>query len=229
MQNIDISTTYLTIKAKIAAAELAYGRPAGSVQLLAVSKKQPVEKIQILAHLGQQDFGESYVQEALVKIAALSDLALTWHFIGPIQSNKTKAIAQHFHWVHSVDRISIAQRLSRQRSQELPPLNICLQANMSAESRKSGFRPDQIIAAVDAVRQLPNLTLRGLMVIPAPSVDFAVQRQMFAQAYDLYQSMQRSLPHLDTLSMGMSGDLDAAIAEHSGWVRIGTALFGRRE
>jgi len=229
MQSIDISTTYLTVKRQIAAAEATYARAPGSVQLLAVSKKQPLEKIHALAKLGQRDFGESYVQEALLKINALSDLAITWHFIGPIQSNKTKAIAQHFHWVHSVHRLAIAQRLSRQRSPELPPLNICLQANISAEASKSGFPPEQILSAAKNIHTLPNLTLRGLMVIPAAVTDINAQRQQFRQAKTLYQALQNTCPGIDTLSMGMSADMQAAIAEHSNWIRLGTALFGPRE
>ncbi|MBT5231026.1 MAG: YggS family pyridoxal phosphate-dependent enzyme [Methylococcales bacterium] len=228
MQSIDISSTYHDILSQIRTAEATYGRLPNSVQLLAVSKKQPIEKIRQLADCGHHAFGESYVQEAIEKINQLSDRSLTWHFIGPIQSNKTKLIAEHFSWVHSVDRLKIAQRLNQQRPESLPRLNICIQVNVSLEPTKSGFLPDELLPAVEKIRQLPHLVIRGLMVIPAPAEQFVVQRQQFKHAHDLLKQLQTIVPDADTLSMGMSADLEAAIAEHSTCVRIGTALFGHR-
>lgn len=175
---------------------------------------------------GLRDFGENYLQEALDKQALLGDLTLTWHFIGPIQSNKTRPIAEHFAWVHSVDRLKVAERLSAQRPAELPPLNICLQVNVSGEASKSGCVPEELAALAQAVTQLPNLRLRGLMTIPAPTDDAAEQRAAFARLRALRDALNLDL---DTLSMGMSHDLEAAIAEGASWVRIGTALFGERD
>jgi pyridoxal phosphate enzyme (YggS family) len=174
-----------------------------------------------------RDFGENYLQEALGKQAELTDLSLIWHFIGPIQSNKTKPIAEHFAWVHSVDRLKIAQRLSEQRPDHLPPLNICLQVNVSGEASKSGCSPEDLPALAAAVAQLPHLRLRGLMAIPEPTDDVAAQRQAFATVRALQNSL--AIAGLDTLSMGMSHDLEAAVAEGATWVRIGTALFGARD
>ena len=209
-------------------AETAAGRPAKSVQLLAVSKTWPAAKLRELAQAGQQHFGENYLQEALAKIEALADLTLIWHFIGPIQSNKTRDIAAHFDWVHSVDRLKIAKRLSEQRPADLPPLNICLQVNIDDEDSKSGASPEELMQLADDVKQLPNLNLRGLMVIPKATDDTDAQHDAFQRSFALYQSLQQQLPDIDTLSMGMSGDLTAAIANGSTMVRIGSALFGRR-
>ena len=209
-------------------AETAAGRPAKSVQLLAVSKTWPAAKLRELAQAGQQHFGENYLQEALAKIEALADLPLIWHFIGPIQSNKTRDIAAHFDWVHSVDRLKIAKRLSEQRPADLPPLNICLQVNIDDEDSKSGASPEELMQLADDVKQLPNLNLRGLMVIPKATDDTDAQHDAFQRSFALYQSLQQQLPDIDTLSMGMSGDLTAAIANGSTMVRIGSALFGRR-
>ena len=211
---------------RIRAAAQASGRDLDSVGLLAVSKTKPAAAVREAYAAGLRDFGENYLQEALEKQAELSELALIWHFIGPIQSNKTKPIAEHFAWVHSVDRLKIAQRLSEQRPTGLPPLNICLQVNVSAEASKSGCAPAELAALAQAVSQLPNLRLRGLMAIPEPTDDVAAQRAAFARLRELRDGLQ--LP-LDTLSMGMSHDLDAAIAEGATWVRIGTALFGARD
>lgn len=209
-------------------AETAAGRPAKSVQLLAVSKTWPAAKLRELAQAGQQHFGENYLQEALAKIDALADLALIWHFIGPIQSNKTRDIAAHFDWVHSVDRLKIAKRLSEQRPADLPPLNICLQVNIDDEDSKSGISPEALMQLADDVKQFANLKLRGLMVIPKVTDDTTAQHDAFQRSLALYQSLQQQLPDIDTLSMGMSGDLTAAIANGSTMVRIGSALFGRR-
>lgn len=211
---------------RIRAAAQASGRDLDHIGLLAVSKTKPAAAVREAYAAGIRDFGENYLQEALEKQAELSELPLIWHFIGPIQSNKTKPIAEHFAWVHSVDRLKIAQRLSEQRPTGLPPLNICLQVNVSAEDSKSGCAPAELAALAQAVSQLPNLRLRGLMAIPEPTDDVAAQRAAFARLRELRDGLP--LP-LDTLSMGMSHDLDAAIAEGATWVRIGTALFGARD
>jgi pyridoxal phosphate enzyme (YggS family) len=214
------------VRARIREAAQAAQRDPAAVGLLAVSKTQPAAAIRQAHAHGLADFGENYVQEALAKQAELSDLPLTWHFIGPIQSNKTRAIAEHFDWVHSVDRLKIAQRLAEQRPAHLPPLNICLQVNVSGEASKSGCTPEDLPALAAAVAQLPQLRLRGLMAIPEPSDDPAEQHAAFARLREL----QGALPfQLDTLSMGMSHDLEAAIAEGATWVRVGTALFGARD
>ena len=211
---------------RIRAAAQASGRDLDHIGLLAVSKTKPAAAVREAYAAGIRDFGENYLQEALEKQTELSELPLIWHFIGPIQSNKTKPIAEHFAWVHSVDRLKIAQRLSEQRPTGLPPLNICLQVNVSAEDSKSGCAPAELAALAQAVSQLPNLRLRGLMAIPEPTDDVAAQRAAFARLRELRDGLP--LP-LDTLSMGMSHDLDAAIAEGATWVRIGTALFGARD
>ena len=214
------------ISARIASAAQAAGRDPASVQLLAVSKTKPASAIREIHAAGVRDFGENYLQEALTKQQALSDLPLIWHFIGPIQSNKTKAIAEHFDWVHSVDRLKIAQRLSEQRPAGLAPLNICLQVNVSGEDSKSGCTPVDLPALAKAVAALPNLRLRGLMAIPEPTEDRATQEAAFASLRKLQEGLGFGL---DTLSMGMSHDLEAAIAQGATWVRIGTALFGARD
>ena len=211
---------------RIRAAAQASGRDLDHIGLLAVSKTKPAAAVREAYAAGIRDFGENYLQEALEKQTELSELPLIWHFIGPIQSNKTKPLAEHFAWVHSVDRLKIAQRLSEQRPTGLPPLNICLQVNVSAEASKSGCAPAELAALAQAVSQLPNLRLRGLIAIPAPTDDVAAQRAAFARLRELRNGLP--LP-LDTLSMGMSHDLDAAIAEGATWVRIGTALFGARD
>ncbi|CAI3810388.1 Pyridoxal phosphate homeostasis protein [Pseudomonas sp. MM221] len=213
------------ISARIASAAQAAGRDPASVQLLAVSKTKPASAIREVHAAGVRDVGENYLQEALTKQQALSDLPLIWHFIGPIQSNKTKAIAEHFDWVHSVDRLKIAQRLSEQRPAGLAPLNLCLQVNVSGEDSKSGCAPADLPALAKAVAGLPNLRLRGLMAIPEPTDDRAAQEAAFARLRQLQESLGLGL---DTLSMGMSHDLEAAIAQGATWVRIGTALFGAR-
>jgi pyridoxal phosphate enzyme (YggS family) len=208
-------------------AEKSQRAPEG-IRVLAVSKTRIAEEVRAAAALGLRDFGENYVQEGLAKIEALAGLDLCWHFIGPIQSNKTRAIAEHFAWVHSVDRLKIAQRLSAQRPAQLPDLQVCLQVNISGEDSKSGVDPSELLALATAVAQLPRLQLRGLMAIPAPADTLARQREPFARLRDALVALQATLPMLDTLSMGMSGDLEAAIAEGATIVRVGTDLFGPR-
>ncbi len=213
------------LQQRICAAVDAAGRRRDQVHLLAVSKHQPAASVRALYALGQRHFGENYVQEALAKQQQLSDLAdLTWHFIGPLQRNKTAAVAAHFSWVHSVDRLILAQRLSEQRRDDLPPLQVCLQVNISAEASKSGCTCAELPALAAAVAALPRLRLRGLMALPAPGDRAAFQRLAAMQA-ELVQSGQA----LDTLSMGMSDDLEAAIAAGASWIRIGSALFGPRK
>ncbi|MFV3404287.1 MULTISPECIES: YggS family pyridoxal phosphate-dependent enzyme [Pseudomonas] len=214
------------ISARIQRAAEVAGRDPASIQLLAVSKTKPASAIREVHAAGVRDFGENYLQEALTKQQALRDLPLIWHFIGPIQSNKTKAIAEHFDWVHSVDRLKIAQRLSEQRPAGLAPLNICLQVNVSGEDSKSGCAPADLPSLAQAVNALPGLRLRGLMAIPEPTEDRAAQEAAFATLRHLQAQLDLGL---DTLSMGMSHDLEAAIAQGATWVRIGTALFGARD
>ena len=221
-----IANNIAKVAARIREAAQAAARNPDQVHLLAVSKTQPAAAIRQACQAGLHDFGENYLQEALEKQADLADLPLTWHFIGPIQSNKTKAIAEHFDWVHSVDRLKIAQRLSDQRPESLPPLNICLQVNVSGEASKSGCEPQDVPQLAHAIAALPRLRLRGLMAIPEPTDDPTEQRAAFARLRHLQAELQMDL---DTLSMGMSQDLEAAIAEGATWVRIGTALFGARD
>ena len=221
-----IAKNIAKVRTRIREAAQACGRDPETVGLLAVSKTKPAAAVREAHACGQRDFGENYLQEALNKQAELSDLALTWHFIGPIQSNKTRPIAEHFAWVHSVDRLKIAQRLSEQRPAHLPPLNICLQVNVSGEASKSGCAPEELPALALAVSQLPNLRLRGLMTIPEPTRDVAQQHAACARLRQLRDDLNLEL---DVLSMGMSDDLEAAIAEGATWVRIGTALFGARD
>lgn len=222
----NIADNISLVSSRIHAATLAAGRDENSVQLLAVSKTKPAEALREAYAAGLRDFGENYLQEALGKQLELADLPLVWHFIGPIQSNKTRAIAEHFAWVHSVDRLKIAQRLSEQRPADLPPLNICIQVNVSGEDSKSGCTPADLPALARAINGLPRLKLRGLMAIPEPTDDRAAQDAAFAAVRNLQASLD--LP-LDTLSMGMSHDLESAIAQGATWVRIGTALFGARD
>ncbi|MBY8969566.1 MULTISPECIES: YggS family pyridoxal phosphate-dependent enzyme [Pseudomonas] len=214
------------VSQRIRAAADAVQRDASSIHLLAVSKTKPAQAVRDAYAAGMRDFGENYLQEALGKQADLTDLPLSWHFIGPIQSNKTRAIAENFAWVHSVDRLKIAQRLSEQRPADLPPLNICIQVNVSGEASKSGCTPADLPALANAISALPRLKLRGLMAIPEPTEDRAAQDAAFASVRDLQASLNLAL---DTLSMGMSHDLESAIAQGATWVRIGTALFGARD
>lgn len=217
---------------RIEAACAAAGRPPGSVRLLAVGKTFPAERLLALAAAGQRDFGENYVQEALAKQERCRTLApeqpLYWHFIGPIQSNKTRSIAEGFDWVHSLSRERVARRLAEQRPTAAGPLSVCLQVNIDDEDSKSGCSPAELPALAAAVAALPRLRLRGLMAIPAPHPDVATQRRAFAAVHELYEELRDAGHALDTLSMGMSADLEAAIAEGATIVRVGTALFGSR-
>lgn len=221
-----IADNILQVGSRIQAAAKAANRDENSIQLLAVSKTKPAQALREAYAAGLRDFGENYLQEALGKQLELADLPLIWHFIGPIQSNKTRAIAEHFAWVHSVDRLKIAQRLSEQRPADLPPLNICIQVNVSGEASKSGCTPADLPALAKSISELPRIKLRGLMAIPEPTEDRAAQDAAFAAVQSLQASL--NLP-LDTLSMGMSHDLESAIAQGATWVRIGTALFGARD
>jgi pyridoxal phosphate enzyme (YggS family) len=224
-----IITNWQAVHTAVRAAAQAAGREPDAVRLLAVSKTFPPAAVREAYAAGQHAFGENYVQEALQKIAALQDLPLEWHFIGPIQSNKTRDIAAHFDWVHGVDRLKVAERLSAQRPDGLPPLDICLQVNVSGEDSKSGVAPQDVEALALQVAGLPRLRLRGLMAIPAPSDDPVAQRQPFRRMRELLDRLNALGLGLDTLSMGMSHDFPAAIAEGATIVRIGTAIFGGRD
>jgi PLP dependent protein len=221
------------VEATITDAVKASERARNDVQLLAVSKTFPAQAVLDAMAVGQLAFGENYLQEALDKIASVAqaqpDAAVEWHFIGPIQSNKTRPIAASFAWVHTVERLKIAQRLSEQRPPELGPLNICLQVNISGEASKSGASPEELPALAREVAQLPNLRLRGLMAIPEPTTDVAEQRAAFARVRALFDALRAEGLELDTLSMGMSGDLAPAIAEGATIVRVGSAIFGKRD
>ncbi|MFW1677310.1 YggS family pyridoxal phosphate-dependent enzyme [Pontibacter sp. JAM-7] len=227
MQNI--ADNLATIQRQIHAAEAAANRPEGTVCLLAVSKTQPAETIREAFAAGQRQFGENYLQEALDKIQQLSDLEILWHFIGPLQSNKTRKVAENFSWVHSIDRLKLAQRLSEQRPAHLPPLQLCLQVNISQEASKAGCSPEEVPELVRAIHPLPQIKLRGLMAIPQAVADPDQQRQAFQALRELLQSLQHEYPDMDTLSMGMSSDMTAAITEGATIVRIGTAIFGARQ
>lgn len=221
-----------TVSRRLSQFEAQYGRSNDSVTLLAVSKKQTIEKIVAAHKAGLRHFGESYANEAEDKIAALRALdgfeSCCWHFIGPIQSNKTRIISEYFDWIHSVDRLKIAKRLSEQRSSDSEPLKVCIQVNLSGENTKSGVTGENISSLAETIMELPNLELRGLMSIPAPSTNVAEQRRSFALLKQHFEALHTRFPQIDTLSMGMSGDFEAAIAEGSTMVRIGTALFGER-
>jgi pyridoxal phosphate enzyme (YggS family) len=224
-----IAVNLQAVRDRIARAALAAVRSASDIRLIAVSKTFPAEMIAAAHAEDQGAFGENYVQEALAKITRLSHLPLEWHFIGPIQSNKTRAIAEHFHWVHSIDRGKIAVRLNDARPAELPPLKVCIQINVSGEDSKSGAIPGTELALAQAVSALPRLKLCGLMTIPEPTMDAALQRRRFARLRKLMDEIKATGMALDTLSMGMSDDLEAAIAEGATMVRIGTAIFGQRQ
>lgn len=213
---------------RIERAAKAAGRNPGEVRLVAVSKTRPTADIQEAYRAGQRAFGESQQQEAVAKITVLNDPGLEWHFIGPIQSNKTRPIAEHFHWVHSLDREKVARRLSDQRPPELAPLMVCIQVNVSGEASKSGVRPEDALALARIVAALPSLKLRGLMAVPAPTPDPARQRSQFRTLRVLYEQLRTQGIALDTLSMGMSDDFEAAIAEGATLVRVGSAIFGAR-
>ncbi len=224
-----IASNLQAVRAAIVAAALAAGRQPEDIRLLAVSKTFTAEAVREAWQAGQKCFAESYVQEALDKMAALRDLPIEWHYIGPIQSNKTRAIAENFSWAHSVDRLKIAERLSAQRPAHLPPLQICVEVNISGEASKSGVPPNGTAALARAVAALPNLKLRGLMAVPAPGENAKEQRAAFARLRELRDHLNREGMQLDTLSMGMSHDFAAAIAEGATIVRVGTAIFGARD
>ena len=224
----DIGHRLSEIRRQIENAERQFKRIPGSVQLLAVSKSQPVEKISTAFGQGQHHFGENYVQEALDKIKVLQHLPICWHFIGHIQSNKTGEIAEHFSWVHSVDRYKIAKRLSDQRPDNFKPLNICIQVNLDSEATKGGVEPAELSSLAQQVAGLPRVVLRGLMLIPAPRDDFDDQRDIFRRLCVCYKQLNSTGFKLDTLSMGMTDDYRAAIAEGATMVRIGTGIFGQR-
>lgn len=226
----DVAENIRAASQKIRALEQEYGRPEGAVSLLAASKRQSIAKIREAAAAGLLNIGENYLQEALDKKPELADLPqLVWHFIGPIQSNKTRGIAETFDWVHSVDRAKIAKRLNDQRPAGKGPLNVCVQVKLSAEESKSGTKSSEASELCQQIAELPNLTLRGLMAIPAATDDEAAQHRAFSIMAYLCQSLQTSHPDMDTLSMGMSNDYAAAIAEGSTMIRLGTALFGPRQ
>ena len=223
-----IATNLQAIRIRIADAARAAGRSPDSVRLLAVSKTKPLADVLAAAEAGQFAFGENYVQEGAEKALATAERNFEWHFIGPLQSNKTRQVAEHFAWVHSIERLKIAERLSAQRPAALPPLQVCVQVNVSGEASKSGCAPDEALALCLAVAALPRLTLRGLMAIPEPSDDAAAQREPFRLLRQIADTVRAAGVPLDTLSMGMSHDLEAAVAEGATMVRIGTAIFGER-
>lgn len=216
------------VRARIAAAAIAAGRDPASAGLLAVSKTFGAEAVMAARAAGQRAFGESYVQEAVDKIATVADPGIEWHFIGPLQSNKTRLVAEHFDWVHSVSSLRIARRLSEQRPASRGPMSICLQVNVSGEATKAGVSEAELPALASEVATLPGLRLRGLMCIPAPAEGFAAQRAPFAELARMQQRLLAAGMAFDTLSMGMSDDLEAAIAEGATWVRVGNAIFGSR-
>jgi pyridoxal phosphate enzyme (YggS family) len=224
------------IKERITQAAKACDRPTSDIQLLAVSKTFPAEDVRTCFESGQRAFGENYVQEGVAKITALQDLRtqIEWHFIGPLQSNKSRDVAENFDWVHSIDRLKIAQRLNDQRPSDLPRLNVCIQVNISGESSKSGVPPHDVVELCKDISALPNLLLRGLMSIPEPTDDITQQRHAHSELHKLLEllkaskELDQSKMQLDTLSMGMSSDIEAAIAEGSTMVRVGTAIFGKR-
>jgi PLP dependent protein len=223
-----IATNLQAVRDRIAAACATAGRDPAGAALLAVAKTWPAAAVREAAACGQRAFGENYVQEAVAKVEALSDLALEWHFIGPLQSNKTRQVAETFAWVHSVDRLKLAERLSAQRPARLPPLQVCVQVNVSGEASKSGVAVAAAPALCRAVVSLPRLRLRGLMAIPEPTEDMMLLRGRFAAVRQLLEGLNRDGLALDTLSMGMSHDLEAAILEGATIVRVGTAIFGER-
>ena len=229
---LQLSDKLHAVQTRIAVACVASGRSVDAVQLLAVSKTFSADDVRQVAACGQRDFGENYIQEGVDKITALQGDAppLVWHCIGPIQSNKTKLVAEHFDWAHTVDRLKIAQRLSDQRPAQLPPLNVCLQVNIDGGETKSGLAPSEVLALAAEVAKLPRLVLRGLMTIPDPVEGFDAQVAVHAKARALFEDVKAALnlPQFDTLSMGMTGDLEAAVHAGSTMVRVGTAIFGGR-
>lgn len=228
MDDINVASNLTAVTDRIRAAEHQALRGAQSVTLLAVSKTKPAALIEAASAAGQRCFGENYAQEAVEKAEALKHLNLEWHFIGPIQSNKTRGLATHMDWIHTVERAKIARRLNDQRPDGMAPLNICLQVNISGEASKAGILPTEVLDLADAISVLPRLRLRGLMAIPAPSEGIDAQRKPFKALKDLWEELKNTFPELDTLSMGMSGDLEAAVLEGATIVRIGTDVFGAR-
>ncbi|MEM7430921.1 MAG: YggS family pyridoxal phosphate-dependent enzyme [Pseudomonadota bacterium] len=226
---IGVTENLRIVRDLLAKASVDAGRDPEAVRLLAVSKKQPVEAIQEAVAAGQRDFGENFVQEGLAKIETVGRDGIQWHFIGQLQTNKTRAVAEHFDWVHTIDRLKIAERLGRQRPDDLPDLNVCLQINIDAEDGKAGIAPDAVLPLAREVAAVPRLRLRGLMCLPAIRHNAAEQREPFARLRDLQSELREAGIETDTLSMGMSGDFVPAIAEGSTIVRIGTAVFGPRE
>jgi pyridoxal phosphate enzyme (YggS family) len=230
----EISANLQAVRQRIRESAASFGRDDSSIRLLAVSKTRSVNEILLVAHAGQRDFGENYVQEGVEKIILLREkqeeikTPLVWHYIGSLQGNKTRLVAENFAWVHSLDRARIAERLASQRPHHLPPLQVLVEVNVSGEASKSGCSPDDVLPLCRLVATLPRLSLRGLMCIPAPAADFAAQRRPFARLYRLWKELQKTGLPLDTLSMGMSEDFPAAIAEGSNLLRIGTAVFGAR-
>jgi PLP dependent protein len=225
-QNLTLHVNH--VRSRIRSAAIAAGRDPNSVVLVAVTKAKPAESVRLAATAGVTDFGENYLQEALPKMDLLADLNLQWHFIGGIQSNKTRAIAERFHWVQSVDRLSIARRLSEQRPFHAPPLNVCIQVALVPEPTKGGVAPEALAELAAAIEPLPRLRLRGLMCVPPPQADTEAERRVFARLRAALHDLNARGLKLDTLSMGMSGDFESAIAEGATLVRIGTALFGTR-
>jgi pyridoxal phosphate enzyme (YggS family) len=225
-QNLTLHVNH--VRSRIRSAAIAAGRDPNSVTLVAVTKAKPAESVRLAASAGVTDFGENYLQEALPKMDQLADLNLQWHFIGGIQSNKTRALAERFHWVQSVDRSSIARRLSEQRPFHAPPLNVCIQVALVPEPTKGGVAPEALAELAAAIEPLPRLRLRGLMCVPPPQADAAAERRVFALLKAALTDLNARGLKLDTLSMGMSGDFESAIAEGATLVRIGTALFGSR-
>jgi pyridoxal phosphate enzyme (YggS family) len=228
VKRMSIADNLAEINQQIVNLTAQYHRPVNSVRLLAISKNQSNTAIEEAYAAGQHAFGENYLQEALVKIAALNNLAIEWHYIGATQRNKTKKLAEHFHWIHTVDSVEIAERLNNQRPENLPPLNICLQVNISKDENKSGCHPENVLALASACENFPRLTLRGLMAIPSQKNIFALQRAEFHKMDEIFKNLLKIGLNIDTLSMGMSGDLEAAIAEGSTMLRIGTKIFGMR-
>lgn len=216
------------VKFRIEQAARHAGRDPRDIVLVAISKSFPTDDIRAAHAVGQRHFGESYAQEAIAKMDMLADLDLVWHFVGPLQSNKTRSIAERFAWVHSVDRLKIAERLSAQRPESLPPLAVCVQVNVSGETTKRGAPPDEVVSLAHSVARLPRLSLRGLMAIPEPTADIELQRARFASLASMNARLRADGLDLDTLSMGMSDDLEAAIEAGSTLVRVGTAIFGAR-
>jgi PLP dependent protein len=223
-----IAQQLIRVRQSLRAAEKKYQRAENSVKLLAVSKTRSVAEILQAIEQGQYDFGENYLQEAKSKLSTLQDESICWHFIGPLQSNKARIVAENFGWIHSVDRNKIAQRLSDLRPLHLPALNVCIQLNISEEATKSGTSTDELITLAKKISSLPRIKLRGLMALPAPTNDFSEQREGFRHLRKIYNELQNAGFDIDTLSMGTTNDMEAAVAEGSTIVRIGTALFGPR-